>query len=196
MKDFLKTRPLSWSAISSFNYNPEQWYNKYILGKKDPETEAMKFGKAFGKSCEARKPLAPVTLYKDVEYPLNVVFNGIPLIGYIDTYEPHTAFREFKTSNKVWTKNKALSHGQLRQYALMLFIQHKVKPEDLKIHLDCIQTIETGDFKVEFLKPIVVHTTEVKLTMSDILSFGSDIKETVKQMGEYFESRKKSEAFS
>lgn len=190
MKTFLKKRPLSWSAISSFQFNPEQWYNKYILGKEEPQSEAMKFGKAFGKSCELRKPLAPVTLYKEVEYPLNVIFSGIPMTGFIDTYEPHIGFREFKTSNKVWTKDKAENHGQLKMYALMLFIQHKVKPEDLRIHLDCIQTTERGDFKVEFVKPVKVHSYEVKLTMKDILSFGSEIKQTVKQMGEYIEKVK------
>lgn len=185
MKDFFLKRPLSWSAISSFEYSPEQWYDRYILNKKQPENAEMLFGKAFAKSVEARKPLVPVEIYKEVEYPLNVMFNGIKMTGYIDSYEPHSALREYKTSKTVWAKEKAEQHGQLVMYALMLYVQHKVKPEELTIHLDCIQTEQTGDFKIQFVKPEIIHTFPVTLTMLDILRFGQRILATVKAMDEY-----------
>lgn len=181
--DFDK-RPLSWSAISSFEYSPEQWYSKYILNTPPEDNLAMAFGKKFAKSVEDRKPLVPVTIYKEVEYPLKVVFNGIPMVGFIDTYEPHTAMREYKTARTLWTQKKCNEHGQLSMYALMLYITHKVKPEDLTIHLDCIQTVEDGDFKLSFLDN-KVHSFEVKLTMKDILLFGSRIMKTVKEMEEF-----------
>lgn len=182
-----QNRPLSWSAISAFGYNPEQWYSKYILNEPPADNLAMQFGKKFAKSVEERKPLVPVEIYSEVEYKLETAFNDIPLVGYIDTYEPHTKFREYKTARKLWTQDKAYNHGQLRMYALMLYLIHKVKPEDLTIHLDCIQTKEDENFKIDFFDS-KVHSFEVKLTMKDILLFGSHIMMTVDLMKAYVEN--------
>lgn len=146
----------------------------------------MQFGKKFAKSVEDRKPLVPVTIYSEVEYPLKVVFNNIHMIGFIDTYEPHTAFREYKTAKTLWTQQKAQDHGQLKMYALMLYITHKVKLEDLTIHLDCIQTKENGNFEISFADG-KIHSFEVKLSMKDILLFGSYIMKTVDEMNKYVE---------
>lgn len=181
-----KDRPLSWSQISTFEWNPKDWYAKYVLNLKPHESSEMSFGKKFADSCEARKPLAPVTLYSEVEYPLKVVFNGHPFVGFIDTYDKKThAFREFKTSKKMWTQQKAQDHGQLQMYALCLYITHRVKPEDLKIHLDCIQTQQNGDFSIDFIKPFNIKTFEVKLKMQDILRFGVRINNIISEMDEF-----------
>ncbi len=179
--DFNK-RPLSWSAISSFEYSPEQWYRRYVLREAGEENDAMRFGKKFAQSIEARKPLAPVEIYSEIEYPLKTIFNGIKMTGFIDTYEPHTKFREYKTARQIWTQDKAQEHGQLKMYALMLYLEHKVKPEDLTIHLDCIQTRDSGKFEISFVEPIKIHSFEVKLTMKDILLFGGYIMKVTNAM--------------
>lgn len=187
-KEFLKKRPISWSAISSWEYNPDEWYRKYILKEPVEENMAMIFGKKFAKSVEDRKPMVPVEIYKEVEYSLKVMFSQIPLVGFIDTYEPHTKMREFKTARQIWSKEKAEQHGQLKMYALMLYCTHKVKPEDLTIHLDCIQTRENSNFSIEFMEPVKIHSYEVRLSMKDILLFGSYIIKTVNQMEKFVES--------
>ena len=74
-------------------------------------------------------------------------------------------------------------------YALMLFITHKVRPEDYTIHLDCIQTKSNGDFSVDFIKPHEMVTHEVKITMADLLVFGAKIKKTVSEMNSYVLSK-------
>ena len=184
------SRPLSWSSISSFQYDPEQWYDKYILGKAQKESAEMRFGKLVADSFQTDKPLAPVTLYKVVEQPLSIVLGDIPLVGYIDTYNPETHdFREFKTGKKAWTKKRAQEHGQLRMYALCLYVTHKVKPEDYTIHLDWIPTKDNGDFSISFVEPVKVYSFEVKLTMLDIVRFGAYIKSTHKAMLDYVASR-------
>lgn len=182
-------RPLSWSAISSFEYNPEEWYNKYILNIQPQPNKEMVFGKKFAKSCEDRKPMAPVTLLSHMEYPLSTTFNGIPLIGYIDSYEPHEALREYKTGKNPWTQEKADNHGQIDMYALQLFIQHQVKPEDLDIVIEWVPTKENGDFTISLVDPVVVHKFPTKRTMSDILRFGARINNVVKEMGKYAAAR-------
>lgn len=184
-KEKLKTRPLSWSQINTFYYDPEKWYDKYILGKdSEPPSPEMEFGKVFAKSCEDRKPLAPVTLYSEVEFPLEVNLGDIPLVGYMDTYEPNKAFIDHKTGKKEWTQKRVNEHGQLKMYALMLYLMYKIKPEDLKISLEWIPTKNDNGI-VTLVEPIKVHHFDVKITMADILKFGTYIKKTVQQMESY-----------
>lgn len=185
MLDFNK-RPLSWSAISSFEYDPAQWYSKYILHETPTDSAEMRWGRMVADSFQTKTPLAPVTLYPVVEQKLSVVFNDVPLVGWIDTYDPKTHnFREFKTGKRPWTQKRADEHGQLQMYALMLYVTHKVKPENYTIHLDWLPTKANGDFSIDFVKPIVVHSFQVKLKMSDILIFGNRINNTIKAMQEY-----------
>ena len=192
-KDFFNLRPLSWSAISSFAYDPEQWYSRYILNQKQPESPAMLFGKQFALSCEARKPLAPVKLLSEVEYKLDTVFNGIKLVGFIDTYEPHKILGEFKTGKECksdgtdsWDQKRVDQHGQLDMYALQLYIQHKVVPDKLKFFLQWIPTTEDENFNLSFAySPPKVYTFKTKRTMQDIIRFGVRINNTVEAMIKY-----------
>lgn len=189
-KEFIKKRPISWSSLSSWEYNPKEWYSKYILNERPTENMAMIFGKQFAKSIEDRKPMVPVEIYKEIEYPLRVMFSGIPLVGFIDTFDlENKKFREFKTSRSLWSEEKAKNHGQIFMYCLCLYIQHKIKPEELSIHLDCIQTKENGNFGIEFVTPINKVSYEIKVTMKDILLFGSYIIKTVNLMEKYVKSK-------
>lgn len=184
-------RPLSWSSLSSFEYDKEAWYEKYILKRNPAPNKEMVFGKKFANSVEAREPLAPVTIYKEVEYPLNVMFGEIPLIGFIDSYEPHTHLIEYKTGKKEWDQKRVDEHGQIDMYLLMLFIQHKVKPESLNCSLQWVPTVENGDFTIDFKRPITVVTFSTKRTMKDILKFGSYIQKTYADMQKFVKKRSK-----
>lgn len=184
-----KKRPLSWSSISSFQYDKEKWYKKYILGEEDPTSSEMAFGKLVADSFQTDSPLAPVRLYKVVEQKLSVIFDGIQLVGFIDTYDPITHnFKEFKTGKKDWDQKRANEHGQLKMYAMMLYITHKVKPEDYTIHLEWIPTQDNGDFSISFVEPIRVHSFKVELTMTDILKFTAHIRNVYGEMLDYIKS--------
>lgn len=185
MKENFKKRPLSWSQINNFKYNPDKWYKKYILDIKDEiSTPEQDFGKIFAKSCEDRKPLAPVTLYSEVEYPIFSTLEDIPMIGYIDTYEPLKAFIDHKTGAKEWTQKRANEHGQLKMYALMLYLNFKIKPEDLNIAIEWVKT-EKKDNVVSLSEPITVSKFNVDISTADILIFGNYIKTTVNKMERY-----------
>ena len=189
-RDFFIGRPLSWSAISSFEYNQDQWYRRYILNEKTPESAEMKFGKLLATSIEEGKPLAPVTILSKVEYPLATMFNGIKLVGYIDTYEPHKALGEFKSGKAAWTQERADQHGQIDMYLLQLYIMHKVKPEKVKCFLQWVPTQANGDFTITFTTtPPTVHTFKTKRTMSDILKFAARINIVTEQMIKYANER-------
>lgn len=192
IKKFIKDRPLSWSAISSFEYDPEQWYQNYYLGIKTPPTPEMIFGKKFADSCEAGKPLAPVTLLSKMEQGFKVVFGDIPLIGFADTFD-HIGKKkigEYKTGIKAWDQKRVDEHGQITMYALMNYISSRIKPEDTKFFLEWIPTKKMGDYSIEFAHnpPQVIHF-KTKRTMKDILEFGARINSTVQKMEDYINKR-------
>ena len=201
-KDFFKDRPLSWSGLSSFEYSPEQWYRKYILGEKDPESKEMMFGKHFARAIELYKEQHPkaikfditvkgqtveVNTFSKVEQPFKILFGGdIPLIGFADSFCDKTKkkFREFKTGKAEWTQKRADEHGQILMYMLMNYVTNQVRPEDTTFYLDWYPTEETGDFAIGF-KTTKPKTFRVKYTTLDILQFGARINKTVNQMIEY-----------
>lgn len=190
----LKKRPLSWSAISSFQYSKEQWYRKYIQGITDPANSAMKFGKEWGERIASDPSYMPeIPRHSVFEYKLEVALGGIPLIGYIDSYEPHTHLLEYKSHGKNgWTQKRVDEHGQIDMYVLMLHLLHGVQPKDLEIKLVAVQTQENGDFSISLsgTPPVIFET---KRTTKDILRFANIIKDTVSDMQSYSQFRLQSE---
>ena len=193
MDTTFKTRPLSWSQLSSFAWDKEQWYDRYILGNKSPDTPELIFGKIFANSCEIRQPLAPVTLLKEMEKAFKVAFAGIHLTGFADTYKK-TIIGEYKTGAKPWDQKRVDTHGQITMYALMNYITYKIKPDDCIFFLEWIPTEKVprnnGDFSgfdydIKFQQPIRVEHFKTKRTMKDILEFGQYIIKTVKEMEEF-----------
>jgi len=191
IKEFLQTRPLSWSAISSFEWDKEQWYQSYIMRAPFIASPEMEFGKKFADSCEVGKPMAPVTMLSKMEQKFNVVFNGIPLVGYADTFDDVTKREtgEYKTGVKKWDQKRVDGHGQITMYALMNFITNGAKPDECKFFLEWIPTTRTanGDFSVTIAlkQPVKVHKFYTKKTMADILLFGVLINKVVLEMQKY-----------
>ena len=184
---------ISWSSYSSFLWDKEQWYQVYVKGKKTKSPE-LEFGKKIADSMSTKKPLAPFTRLAEVEHEFDEMFGKIRIVGSMDTFLktrksdnlPMKAYcGEFKTGKKAWDQKRANEHGQLKMYALLLWLQMKIKPEDQTWCLEWIPTQETGDFKIEFVKPIKVHRFYVKITMIDILRFGSEVKKVHKEMTAY-----------
>ena len=190
IKEFLKKRPLSWSAISSFEYDPEQWYKRYVLNEKQPDSKEMIFGKELALSIENNTCVVPnllKVLQKKKEHPFKVVFNGIPMVGYADAFcdKSFKYIDEVKTGKKVWTQKRADEHGQITMYVLMNYITNKVLPEEVSCALHWIPTEENGNYSIDFVRPVTFHTFYTKRSMKDMLLFGARINKTVKEMEQY-----------
>jgi len=187
---FDHTRPLSWSAISSFEYSREQWYDKYVLSKKEEPSVEMLFGKTFAQSIEdgtCDYPGLLDAMQTKKEHAFNVVFNKIPLVGYADGFCDKT-FRyldEVKTGKKPWTQKRADEHGQITMYVLMNMITNKIPPEKVTCRLFWCPTQDNGDFSISFKRNPVLHIFETKRTMQDVLAFGARINRVYKEMEEY-----------
>ncbi len=185
-------RALSYSQLASWEFNKEQWYRSYILGIREPANMAMlmgnKIGDAIGTIDNPIPGLDPVGIK---EYELHAKMGDISLVGYCDHYCPiRKVLNENKTSTTKdrWTQKKVDEHGQLTMYCLMLFLQHKVKPEDVQIFLNFIPVIEQGDFTLALPDPVRFTTFETRRTTRDILMYGAYIQNTVKLMDEYIDS--------
>ena len=183
-------KPLSWSALSLFWYDREEWYKKYVLNKKQKTaTIQMTFGNTVGDSLATVTPLVGgVVTYPAMEYVLKAPFCDIYLTGKIDSYDTEKKLmREYKTScnPKKWNQKSVDSHGQLTMYAFILYLQYGIKPEDLTIHLDYIPVEENFDGTMSVCKPHKVYTYETKRTLRECLLFGAEINKTVKDMESY-----------
>lgn len=183
-------RPRSWSAISSFEYDKEQWYRKYVLGIKEAPSKEMEFGKVMGERLASDPTFmtnVPRGTHYEYEDPggLCAKLGKIPLIGFIDSYTPHTIGDEYKTGKKPWDQKRVDEHGQLTMYSLLLLLKHKVKPEDILWRLTWLATQDNGDFSISFIPGMKPQIFETRRTMTQVLEFASRIKKTEVAMLEY-----------
>ena len=183
-------RPFSWSQLSSWEYDKEQWYRKYVLRQQDPETPEMRFGKEFAKSVEDGVDSIPgfiAALQRKKEHKFLVRFGKLRLVGFADAFcdETFLALDEIKTGKKAWTQKRVDSHGQFDMYLLMNWITNKIMPEQVRCRLWWIPTEERGDFTICFKAPVRVHSFETRRTMMQIVAFGSRINQAVKDMEAY-----------
>lgn len=188
--DRLHSRPLSWSNISSWQYDKEQWAKKYLLLIKDPPSREMIFGSMIGKKLETDPTFLPqLPRQSKMEYAFNVEFSGIKLIGFADTFCDKTFkfLGETKTGKKEWDQKRVDGHGQLTMYCLQNFIQNKIKPDDVDITLSWLPTQELEDFSIAFVDPIeeTMKHFKTKRTMEDVLKFAAEIKRIYKEMEAY-----------
>lgn len=186
-KPFPYERPLSWSQISSFQYNPRQWYDRYVNGEEQPTSKEMEFGKMVGEKLATDPAFLPTVPRLPIfEHELKFDFNGVPMIGYIDALCLETnKLYEYKTGRKKWDQKRANEHGQIEMYLLGLYQTKKLHPKDIECHIHWLPThIKEG--AVAFIEPFEVKTFKADRTMADILRFGQKIIDTQKEMEEYY----------
>ncbi len=184
-------RPLSWSCISSFLYNKEEWYKKYILNEPTLSNPAMEAGKKIGERIANDLTFLPeLPRLKHYEKKLEGKIGDILLVGYLDMFDPDTKnFDEIKTSSnsKKWTQKSSESHFQLDMYYLLLWLNYEIPPEKIQCRLHYIPVQENGKFEIDIVEPIKIKTFEIKKTTIDILKFGSYVKKIHQEMIAYCE---------
>jgi hypothetical protein len=190
----LRARPISWSNLSSWEWDKKEWAKNYLEGIKNPTNAEMEFGSAIGKRLETDPTFLPmIPRHSKMEHPFNVSLAGIKLTGFADSFCTITNKKllEFKTGVKKFDQKRVDEMGQLTMYTLMHYITTKVKPEDLDIQLIWMPTKKTegGDFnnKIEFVDDIEnnIKIFKTKRTMVQILKFAQYIQETYKAMEEF-----------
>jgi hypothetical protein len=191
IKEHLRNRPLSWSQLSSFEYDPEQWYQSYIMGVRQQSKE-MDFGSYVDKRLQDDPTFLPdVPRYEHMQYKMRAKLGWIPLVGIPDGLDLTTerkVIADFKTGKKKWDKKRADETGQLTFYLMLLYFTERHAPEDFECRIHWIPTEDKGDFTVG-LAGDKVHTFVTKRTMQDIAVFAARIKKTVAEMESYVNSK-------
>jgi hypothetical protein len=181
---------LNWSSMSSFEYDPEQWYQQYVLGIKASSKE-MSFGSYVDKKIQDDPTFLPhLPRYELMQHKMMVMFDGIKLYGTPDgiNLRKNKELADYKTGKKKWDKKRAQDHGQLIMYLLLIYITEKIKPEEFDCYIHWMETQDTGDFNVEMISD-KIQTFKVKHTMQDLLNFGVRIKKVWQEMQEYVENK-------
>lgn len=184
--DFTK-RPLSYSSISSFHYNPETWYRTYLLNERQSSRE-MTFGSMVDQKIQDDPSFIPtLPRYQHMQWEGKVVFNGIPLIGKADGLDFNNfVLADYKTGKKAWDQKRTDETDQLTMYLMLVYITKKILPEKFTCRIHWLPTVETGAFEIAFRdNPVVPITFETSRSMADILRFGTFINRTVKEMNDY-----------
>ena len=188
---YLKERPLSYSAFSSFHYNPEQWYETYILGKRQ-ESPELTFGSMIDKKIQDDPTFLPaLPRYEKMQYKMSAMIGkNIPIVGVPDglNLTKSKDLCDFKTGRVKWDKKRADETDQLTWYLLLVYINLKLKPDDFKCFIHWLPTErkETGDFNVTIsLIDNNVKTFETKRSMVDILKLIGRISSTIKEMEKF-----------
>jgi len=194
MDKAVKITSLRWSALSAFEYNREQWYQTYILGIRQ-ESPQLAFGSYVDDLIQTDHSFIPtLPRYPVMQHRMEVMLRkGLQLTGTADgvDFTPgNYRLADFKTGVVPWTKKRADQTGQLRMYALMIYLMTKIPPEEFRYFIHWIPTkkVESGNFemRIDFRdNPIVPYTFETKITTADILKFINRIEFTVKEMEKY-----------
>ena len=186
-----EARPYSWSQHSSFKFNKQQWFNKYVLGIESPASIAMIFGNTVGDTLGTPTSMVPKLTYHPKaikEYELKPKLNGVELIGYCDFYTPeiiHLDENKTSANPKKWTRKSVHQHGQMDMYALMLMLQDNVTPEKLTMALHYIPVDETEDGDLYLATPDIFHSFPTSRTLQQVLAFGNEIHSVRAEMKAY-----------
>ena len=189
-------RKLSWSQLSAFrDYNKQDWFDSYILGNKKPPNARMEFGSRVGKKLETDPNFLPEIPREGImEYGVEAKLESFALTGFMDSFcKDKLIINEFKTSSpNGWSQSKVDSHQQLDFYALLLYLKHKIKPEDITIRLHHLHTQENNDFTISLTNPVIITTYETKRTLLQVLKFAGEIKKIRNEMEKYIEEYERS----
>ncbi len=194
----MKNKIYSWSQLSQFSNpdypeysDPEAWYRRYILKEKEPIKPVFEFGSRIDALIQSDCTFLPeLERYSQQQYKLEAEYKGIKLIGYADDWD-HTGLRlkDTKTGKQKWDKKRADKTTQLTMYVAMLYLTHKIKPEDIQCQIDWLETEEKGDFSIGFVEGMKLKSFVTRRTMLDVLKCLSWVERTHKEMIEYVEKR-------
>lgn len=192
--DRFKHRPASYSFFSSWEWDKEDWYKKYILGEREPATPAMEFGNIVGDSIGTPQSLVPDLQPPGVkEYKLTGNVGDIYLIGFADHYCDKTlVLHENKTSDNLnrWDQAKVDGHRQIDMYLLLLFLDQKIRPEEVTCYLNFIPVERGGDMQYKMPEPPVYKQFKTSRTGVDLLKYAQYIEDTVGLMEEFVREHK------
>ena len=102
--------------------SPAEYRKIYYTGIKFQDTPELQFGKNVATLLEhADESMKHIKQYSHPEYKLNVTIDGVPIFGFIDSFDPETlSYLEYKTGKQPWTQARVDKHFQLDLYSVCI----------------------------------------------------------------------------
>ena len=132
----LPKKYLSYSAIDCWLKSPKQYRQRYYEKSPFISTPEINFGKEIGEKLENKDTsLDHIKQYSKPEHRFEIDIEGIPVMGFIDSYCPDTkSILEYKTSRtKFWTPKTVAKHKQLDLYSLAIEMTEGEVNDDLEL---------------------------------------------------------------
>ena len=162
---------LSYSSLTLLEKNVEKWKEAYLYGGKMPINRGMAFGKKLADGLENDETtgddvldsvmtLIPKFEIRDKEFLAEIKTGKdvVPILCKPDTMKADmTAFKEYKTAQKRWTKSQVDASDQITFYAMGMFLKTGKIPWD--IELVEIETKQGADLKISATGAIYRHKT-------------------------------------
>lgn len=181
---------LSWTQLNLLETNEKDWIRYYIFKEKRHTNDGMEYGKKLSEALEVGGlsgdpmldlALAQIPMFEVSELEIQTDWetkNGknkliIPLLAQLDTCKKDmSAFKEFKTGQKLWTPKEVHESGQITFYATIIWLATKKIPKDIE-HIG-IPTKRQPDGKIEATGDVYNIPTQRK--MADILKMLARMK--------------------
>jgi len=179
--------------MNDFYYNRQRFQDKYYRGIEGFVTPELIFGKKVGEMLEhGDESLAHISHGDVAEKKLEFEVDGIPVLGYIDSFRSEDSFiYEFKTGKTPWTQGRVDKHFQLDVYSLGVeILEGKVNDECMLVWMET-QKVEkpkggrathAGAYEIEFTGKVkeftrVITVEDRALAYDRIITTAQDISE-------------------
>lgn len=141
----LPKKYLSYSALELWAKDKEKYRRRYYEGIKDADNVYTLYGKF------VHEQIYKDDKYKNIRLPvaehrMSITVEGVPILGYIDTFDPETCdFGEYKSSirnsdgTSKWTALTVQKHKQLSFYSFL--IKEKYGKKINKTYLVWLETV-------------------------------------------------------
>ena len=179
MRKKIKTpRPyLSYSQMSLWEKNPDEYKRIYFEGGEGFYNSAMELGSKLSEALEEdiHSDISIVEhgriflpAYAKKEYQLKVETEVCPLLSKLDTFSSRPLkFREYKTGKVPWTQGKVDKSMQITFYTYVIWRKYKKLPSP--IHLDWLCTDPDKNYGM-------IKSFETTRTITDLIKFHVRIK--------------------
>lgn len=127
----LPKKYLSYSAISLWQKDKDAFRQRYYYNEPFIDNVYTLFGREVHESLETKQNLAHIPRYSVSEMPIKIDIEGVPIIGYIDSFSPKSrSFLDFKTSTRLpdgsarWNLVEVQKLMQLPFYSFLIEQKH------------------------------------------------------------------------
>lgn len=193
---------LSHSQIECWKKSKKDYRKRYYEGRPMYITPELEFGKLIGGQYEALHKDEPVDLTHPVigqiprgttpEYELRCELRGVPVLGFIDSYnEENRRIDELKTGKVPWTQARVDRHPQLKMYAASIKHMHGSYDPYVYLHWletenyeddECIDGISVGTRRIRLTGRLETFRTTVMI--NDIIEYEKMVEQVAREISE------------